>query len=314
MDTTAYLTRQGWLGIGHSLHPGGRGIKKPLLVSKKPNVLGLGKRQHNSHAEQWWARAFDSSLKNLAVDQDRATGAHHVTVGGSGAMEMVQKSGGNWVGKAALYGHFVRGEGLSGTLTPEDRGTEAMKAVEGKLIGEKRNSQDAIDDTEIPEKRRKAHKVVNVPGCIIDAEGVVDKVAVTMPEPRFSKEERRTVRREGRNAAKSGEIQSASTAGGSIAIPTEATIKQKRKQLGEVAEKRREPPRGDGRAVADGGQEMEAPASPALQKANPSALEKKLEKKRRKAGKCSPESEEAPKPSDLKVTGKGKRKRKRKDQ
>ncbi|MCJ1297276.1 hypothetical protein MMC08_000062 [Hypocenomyce scalaris] len=318
MDTTAYLTRQGWLGAGHSLHPGGRGIKKPLLVSKKPNVLGLGKRQHNSHAEQWWARAFDSSLKNLAVDQDRATGVHHVTVGGSGALEMVQNGGGKWVGKAGLYGHFVRGEGLSGTLTPEDRGTEAMKAVEGKLIGAKRNSQDDVDDTETPKKRRKAHKVVNVPGCTMDAEGLGDKVAVTMREPRFSKEERRTVRREERNAVKSGEIQSAATAGGSIATPTEATTKQKRRQPGEVAEKRREPPRGDGRAVADGGQEMGTPTSPALQKANPSALEKKLEKKRRKAerkaSKCSPESEETPKPSDLKVTGKGKRKRKRKDQ
>jgi nucleolar protein TMA23 len=67
MDSSAYLTRHGWLGDGHALHPGG--IKKPLLVSKKANVLGLGKKKNDAHADQWWARAFDSGLKNLEIGQ-----------------------------------------------------------------------------------------------------------------------------------------------------------------------------------------------------------------------------------------------------
>ncbi|KAL2051449.1 hypothetical protein ABVK25_008316 [Lepraria finkii] len=63
MDTAAYLTSQGWAGHGHALHHSGRGITKPLTVTQKNNVLGIGKKKYDAHADQWWARAFDETLK-----------------------------------------------------------------------------------------------------------------------------------------------------------------------------------------------------------------------------------------------------------
>ncbi|MCJ1376334.1 hypothetical protein MMC20_007576 [Loxospora ochrophaea] len=116
MDASALLTRQGWLGRGHSLHPTGRGIKKPLLVSEKSNHLGVGKKQHDAHADQWWARAFESSLKDLNVGKDDVTGNMKVSKGGWGELDMMRKGGRRWVGNGGLYGGFVKGEGLTGTI------------------------------------------------------------------------------------------------------------------------------------------------------------------------------------------------------
>lgn len=120
MDATAYLTRQGWLGAGHSLHPTGRGIRKPLLVSRKLNVLGVGKKKHDAHADQWWARAFDNGLKNLEVGRSESKGATESVKGGAwGQLDTLKAGGQKWAGTGGLYAGFVRGEGLSGTITPE---------------------------------------------------------------------------------------------------------------------------------------------------------------------------------------------------
>ena len=66
MDAAAILKGHGWRGSGHSLDNHGRGIVKPLLISNKQDVLGVGKRKpaHNVN-DQWWMRAFDESLKEL---------------------------------------------------------------------------------------------------------------------------------------------------------------------------------------------------------------------------------------------------------
>lgn len=131
MDTTAYLTGQGWLGTGHSLHPTGRGIKKPLLVSRKSNVLGVGKKKHDAHADQWWARAFDAGLKSLEVGRSNSVGAtQNVKAGAWGQLDMLKAGGQTWAGNGGLYAGFVRGEGLNGTITPEVMGDE-MKGSNG---------------------------------------------------------------------------------------------------------------------------------------------------------------------------------------
>ncbi|KAK4951634.1 hypothetical protein LTR66_013850 [Elasticomyces elasticus] len=107
MDTTAYLKKQGWKGLGHSLNPNdpNLGLKRPLLISKKVDVLGLGIKKLDVLADQWWMRAFDSSLKALGTGE-RST------------LSSVRTQG---VKKGGLYGFFVRGEGVPGTLpnTPE---------------------------------------------------------------------------------------------------------------------------------------------------------------------------------------------------
>jgi len=155
MDTSAYLHRHGWRGSGHSLHPTGRGISKPLLVSHKQNVLGIGKKKHDAHADQWWARAFDSSLKGLDVsrrdkDADAGVEVEVKAVTDGGALDMVRRGGAKWVGREGLYGFFVRGQGLSGTLTPEE-GVE--EAVEGKK--RKREGKGSREESKRRRKERR---------------------------------------------------------------------------------------------------------------------------------------------------------------
>lgn len=112
MDTTAYLTRQGWRGDGHALHPSGHGIKKPLLVSKRTNRLGVGKKAHDAHADQWWSRAFDETLKSINGEQPvkETTKVNAATAALTGIIAT------RWNGNGGLYGNFVRGEGLKGTM------------------------------------------------------------------------------------------------------------------------------------------------------------------------------------------------------
>jgi nucleolar protein TMA23 len=117
MDAHALLTSQGWRGTGNSLHPTSNsiGLSKPLLVSQKRNNLGLGKKQHKT-SDMWWMNAFDSSLKGL----DTSKQGQVVQTVSSGGLDMVAKGGAKWVGsKGGLYASFVRGECLSGTITPE---------------------------------------------------------------------------------------------------------------------------------------------------------------------------------------------------
>ncbi|EMC99301.1 hypothetical protein BAUCODRAFT_53708, partial [Baudoinia panamericana UAMH 10762] len=100
MDTGAYLRKQGWLGDGHSLDHTGKGIKRPLLVSKKVDVLGVGLNKHTAVSDQWWLRAFDQGLKALGTGQESV-------------LSQVQKHG---VSRGGLYGRFVKGDGVPGTI------------------------------------------------------------------------------------------------------------------------------------------------------------------------------------------------------
>ncbi|KAL8683409.1 MAG: hypothetical protein Q9186_000671 [Xanthomendoza sp. 1 TL-2023] len=113
MDTHLYLTRQGWRGTGHALQSNGQGISKPLLVSKKTNVLGVGKKTHNVHADQWWARAFDETLKSLSGPATTKQGARTIQPAVSTPTSNLPI---RWAGNGGLYGGFVRGQGLEGTI------------------------------------------------------------------------------------------------------------------------------------------------------------------------------------------------------
>ncbi|EME46586.1 hypothetical protein DOTSEDRAFT_108068, partial [Dothistroma septosporum NZE10] len=116
MDAASYLKRQGWRGDGHSLDQTGRGISRPLLVSRKVDVLGVGLNKHAAVSDQWWMRAFDQGLKDLGT-------------GKRTALADVREKGHLYGG---LYGRFVKGDGVAGTFetpTPEDSGVEMPKAV-----------------------------------------------------------------------------------------------------------------------------------------------------------------------------------------
>ena len=121
MDTAAYLTSQGWAGHGHALHHSGRGIIKPIAVTQKNNVLGIGRKKHDAHADQWWARAFDETLKGINATKDDTTGTTESLVITSAAKQAGSKMrcGVASVGHG-LYSCFVKGEGLGGTLDEQD--------------------------------------------------------------------------------------------------------------------------------------------------------------------------------------------------
>ena len=109
MDAFAYLSRQGWRGSGHGLHPGG--VKKPLMVSKKSNNYGIGKKKIDAHGDAWWSRVFDAGLKNF--DPQSPGPGPSVP---SGELSLFKAGGRKWTG---LYDGFVKGkEDLAGTMPP----------------------------------------------------------------------------------------------------------------------------------------------------------------------------------------------------
>lgn len=212
MDASAYLSKQGWLGTGHSLHPNGRGIKKPLLVSQKANLLGIGTKKYDAHADQWWARAFDTSLKSLGVGKDKTTGGiGNVTPGQFGAVDMSKAGGAERAGKGGLYAGFVQGATLGGTLTPEmvllgDEFREEGKTPKTKVGGatateiwtETRKRKEEAGGRIVKEERRKrkSSRVITT-GC---QPGVGGDTIVANSETRLENKERRRVRRERRVA------------------------------------------------------------------------------------------------------------------
>lgn len=123
MDTQAYLKRHGWRGDGHSLDTTDRGIRRPLLVSKKVDVLGVGLNKHAAVSDQWWMRAFDEGLKKL----------------GSGTKSTLANVREKGVHYGGLYGRFVKGETVEGTMESED--DKASKAAETTALKRKRDGK-----------------------------------------------------------------------------------------------------------------------------------------------------------------------------
>lgn len=121
MDSAAYLKKQGWRGKGHSLDHTDRGIKNPLLVSKKVDVLGVGINKHAAVSDQWWLRAYDAGLKDFGTGKEST-------------LSTVKSQG---VNRGGLYGRFVRGEGVQGTI---DEPKSPKKATEQALP--KKRSED----------------------------------------------------------------------------------------------------------------------------------------------------------------------------
>lgn len=116
MDASSYLKRHGWRGDGHSLDHTGRGIRKPLLVSKKVDVLGVGLNKHAAVSDQWWMRAYDQGLKDLGT-------------GKTSALSNVRENG---MAYGGLYGRFVKGEGVAGTFEQKSEEKESRKRKRGE--------------------------------------------------------------------------------------------------------------------------------------------------------------------------------------
>lgn len=143
MDAAAYLTNLGWRGNGHALHHSGRGITKPVHISQKANVLGVGKKQHDAHADQWWARAFDDTLKGLNTTMDKTTRkTEAVPVASSTqALQMVGIGGAKWIEQRNLYSNFVKGGSLKGTLLGDEKERSETQTQSERLKTEKKQKR-----------------------------------------------------------------------------------------------------------------------------------------------------------------------------
>ncbi|KAF9729019.1 hypothetical protein PMIN02_001758 [Paraphaeosphaeria minitans] len=138
MNAEGLLRKQGWRGAGFSLDTSDRGIKKPLLISHKQDQLGLGKKKA-SHTtdDQWWMRAFDESLQNLGS-------------GKTSTLTQIQEKG---INRGGLYGFFVKGEGLQGSIgeessTPTSRTTTPPTSAEEESTDDSKSDPDSTSSND----------------------------------------------------------------------------------------------------------------------------------------------------------------------
>ena len=232
MNPEAYLTNQGWRGRGHALHYSGRGIIKPLHLSQKANVFGVGKKQHDAHADQWWARAFDDTLKELNTSKNEATGKiERVSVDSVaqplpcvGIREAKRIRTGN------LYSNFVRGESLSGTLMPEEKGHLETQPQPEHCKKLKRDSSDTdppvpvrqgIESSKKKRRRREraAAKYYKLVGCdAVSQNSNYVNVQEEHPKPRERRKDIDT-KEQGRRGARGKGAKNDPQAGASQELP-----------------------------------------------------------------------------------------------
>ncbi|KAI9889766.1 MAG: hypothetical protein M1814_004968 [Vezdaea aestivalis] len=148
MDAHAHLRSQGWSGPGHALQAStssdaaSAGLVRPLLAAKKVDNKGVGKKSFDA-TDRWWEQAYDRGLKALgdlgvdAPEKGMKTGVGAKSVGvekegdkmermnakrkrGPAANEdlySIRQGTAKYTGTGALYGRFVKGEGLNGTIS-----------------------------------------------------------------------------------------------------------------------------------------------------------------------------------------------------
>ncbi|KAK7745555.1 hypothetical protein SLS53_003055 [Cytospora paraplurivora] len=152
MDASALLKSQGWRGSGHSLHTSDDsiGLAKPILVSRKNNTLGIGRKNHVT-SDQWWLNAFDEQLKSLdtssktSVVQTKA----NTKLGG-----LLTVGAGKYSGANALYACFVSGGLLQGTVKQKD-GESTDTTPEAEVIPPVRQESKAERKARREERRRR---------------------------------------------------------------------------------------------------------------------------------------------------------------
>ncbi|KAJ9199378.1 hypothetical protein DTO164E3_4690 [Paecilomyces variotii] len=146
MDAQAYLMRLGWDGPGNPLNPnrrpgphGGLGLTRPILVARKSNKDGVGRKTTKDHSNQWWLRGFEEALRGVGDDGT----ANESGVGQQGSSLIRNGS--------ELYKFFVRGEGLKGTI---EENANRLKE-EKKKKKEKKTSEDSSEEKKKSRSKRK---------------------------------------------------------------------------------------------------------------------------------------------------------------
>ncbi|CAN8101407.1 unnamed protein product [Discula destructiva] len=133
MDAHALLTSQGWRGTGHSLHKtdDAIGLARPILVSRKNNALGIGRKNHVT-SDSWWLNAFDEQLKSL--DTSNKTSVVQAKTNTTKLEGLLTHGAGKYTGANALYACFVSGGLLKGTLHETDEGESTDATPEAEAV------------------------------------------------------------------------------------------------------------------------------------------------------------------------------------
>lgn len=156
MDARALLTSQGWRGTGHSLHKSDDsiGLSKPILVSRKTNTLGIGRKNHVT-SDQWWLNAFDEQLKSL----DTSNKTSIVQTKKNTKLESLLTAGaGKYKGANALYACFVSGGMLEGSLNWKSEGESTDATPEAEAAPVRTETKEERRARRLEKKRRKAEK------------------------------------------------------------------------------------------------------------------------------------------------------------
>lgn len=159
MDAHALLTSQGWRGSGHSLHKtdDSIGLARPILVSRKNNSLGIGRKNHVT-SDQWWLNAFDEQLKSL--DTSNKTSIVQTKTNTTKLEGLLTHGAGKYTGANALYACFVSGGLLQGTLkSAEDESTDATP--EAEIVPARRETKEERRLRREEKKKKKAAKLAN---------------------------------------------------------------------------------------------------------------------------------------------------------
>lgn len=156
MDARALLTSQGWRGSGHSLHKSDDtiGLSKPILVSRKTNTLGIGRKNHVT-SDQWWLNAFDEQLKSL----DTSNKTSIVQTKKNTKLDSLLTAGaGKYKGANALYACFVSGGMLEGSLNWKSEGESTDATPEAEAVPVRTETREERRARRAEKKRRKAEK------------------------------------------------------------------------------------------------------------------------------------------------------------
>ncbi|KAH8698818.1 hypothetical protein BGW36DRAFT_376790 [Talaromyces proteolyticus] len=166
MDAQAYLIRHGWTGPGNPLNPnrrpgthGGLGLTRPLLISRRENKVGIGKKSNKDPTNQWWLRGFEEALRGVGQD-GVATSA------GSEGNSLTRNG-------SELYKFFVRGEVIPGTLEgvgerlatevaaeePEKKKKSKSEKKRKRGDGQSEDNNDDDGDRKRKEEKRKKRKL-----------------------------------------------------------------------------------------------------------------------------------------------------------
>lgn len=179
MDTHSHLLSLGWAGPGHPLgsrrpapHKGrsglaydpsckqqtndkgssyGNGLINPLLVSRKANTFGIGKKTHEPAAgNDWWLKGFENALQNIGKNGSGEVAA-------ATAYSGVNTTANGYRGKhTGLYAYFTRGQKMEGTMTETPTITLGGHKRKSDTLGS--DDSNDVDSTTSSAAGLKSHK------------------------------------------------------------------------------------------------------------------------------------------------------------